>query len=150
MRISIFGVIAAHTRKIICFDVGSTNRGYEAGMWFINGVICAGVMPRHVLTDKGVAFNVIKGMMLDIYGDLPPGIVQTAEGPISVNTFQAGSSVHNTPIERSWGDANDVTHKYVDICDELAAEDLLSNGHKIDNVDDGYSRRFTCLRSILT
>ena len=92
-------------------------------------------MPRHVLTDKGAAFNVIKVMMLDVYGELPPEIVQTAEGPISVKTFQAGSSVHNTPIERSWRDANDVTRKYVDICDALAAEGLLSNGRKIDDVD---------------
>ena len=60
---------------------------------------------------------------------------KTDEGPIAVKTFQDGSSVHNTPIERSWRYTNDVTRKYLVICDALAAEGVLQDGRNCDDID---------------
>ena len=40
-----------------------------------------------------------------------------AEGNVALKRFhwqQTSSAVHSTPIERSWGDVNDVTRKYRD------------------------------------
>ena len=62
-------------------------------------------------------------------------IVPLAEGNIALKRFQRTSSVHSTPIERSWADVNDVTRKYRDEFKSLEAGGYFRGGRHLDPVD---------------
>lgn len=71
------------------------------------------------------------------WGDdnMAPARVATAEGVVVVHRFQRTSSVHNTPIERSWRDWNDVAHKYYEEWKSLEGLGLLVAGRHADPLD---------------
>ena len=62
-------------------------------------------------------------------------VIDHADGPIHVRRFNATSSVHNVPVERSWAECNDVTDKYRAEWKGLEGRGLLKGGRYADPLD---------------
>lgn len=105
---------------------------------FINNLIRRwGCVPAHIVLDGAGAWSCVEDMMRFYYGPRfdDVDIVPLAEGNIAIRRFQRTSSVHSTPIERSWADVNDVTHKYRVEFKSLEARGLFRGGRHLDPVD---------------
>ena len=68
-------------------------------------------VPAHIILDGATAWSYVEDMLEFYYGDAFDEVVHVplAEGTVAVRRFQRASSVHSTPIERSWADVNDAT-----------------------------------------
>ena len=105
---------------------------------FINNMIrrweC---VPAHIILDGATAWSYVEDMLEFYYGDAFDEVahVPLAEGTVAVRRFQRTSSVHSTPIERSWADVNDVTAKYREEFQWLESQNLLRAGRSSDPLD---------------
>ena len=105
---------------------------------FINNMIWRWKrVPAHIVLDGAAAWSRVKDILRFYYGPRFDDVayVPLAEGCVAVRRFQRTSSVHSTPIERSWRDLNDVTRKYRDLFKDLEARDLFRGGRNADPLD---------------
>mmetsp|Transcript_3321 Transcript_3321/g.5097 ORF Transcript_3321/g.5097 Transcript_3321/m.5097 type:complete len:231 (+) Transcript_3321:732-1424(+) len=83
-------------------------------------------VPAHIVVDRG-PWQVLDMIMQYYWGDNATSRVYMAEGDyINVRRFQQTTSVRSTPVERQWGDLNDVTFKYRAEFDRLIAMGYLN------------------------
>ena len=83
----------------------------------------------------GHGVNLILGMIIDPRKDTWAGRRGGGRPSGYMRRFQRTSSVHSTPIERSWRDLNDVTRKYRDLFKDLESRDLFRGGRNADPLD---------------
>ena len=108
----ILGAIDGYSRYPLAWTLTPTLTGRDHSALYHKVLRDHNEAPRHVVVDGTQCFNGVKEAQMLTWGiDAEPCPLPLDDGVILVSHFQQTSSVHNTPIERFWGDLNIVTKK---------------------------------------
>mmetsp|Transcript_22723 Transcript_22723/g.29423 ORF Transcript_22723/g.29423 Transcript_22723/m.29423 type:complete len:416 (+) Transcript_22723:263-1510(+) len=124
--IKFFAAIDGHSRYPIYWEAVTNLRAVTHARFFQRMVRNMMRVPAHIVVDRG-PWQVLDMIMQYYWGDNATSRVYMAEGDyINVRRFQQTTSVRSTPVERQWGDLNDVTFKYRAEFDRLIAMGYLN------------------------
>ena len=108
----ILGAIDGYSRYPLAWTLTPTLTGRDHSALYHKVLRDQNEASRHVVVDGTQCFNGVKEAQMLIWGiDAEPCPLPLDDGVILVSHFQQTPSVHNTPIERFWGDLNIVTKK---------------------------------------
>ncbi|XP_072153189.1 uncharacterized protein [Bemisia tabaci] len=122
--IYVYGIVDGFSRKVMALEVGNNKTASAVGGCFLRAVRRFGV-PERIRSDKGGENVDAATLMLQIRG--------TRRG-----SFITGRSVHNTRIERFWGEVNRITLRFRKLFLNLC----LTNKLDVDNDLDLFSLQY--------